>query len=119
MSESVLQEKSFKFALRIVKVCQYLQEQKQEFILSKKLLSSGTEIGAIIEEARQGENRSDFSHKLSIANKEAFRTNYWLRLLRDAKHLTEKQAESLLQDCEEIQKMLISSLKSTKNNDVS
>ncbi len=115
MSNSILQEKSYKFALRIVKLSQYLNDEKHEFVLSKKILDSGTAIGVLVEEARQGENRSDFSQKLSIANKEAFKTNFWLRLLRDGDFLNEKHAQSLLDDCEELQKMLISSLKTTRN----
>ena len=115
MSESILVEKSYKFALRIVKLSQFLNDEKHEFVLSKKILDSGTSVGVLIEEARQGENRTDFSQKLSIANKEAFKTNFWLRLLRDGEFITEKQAESLLNDCEELQKMLISSIKTTKN----
>ena len=117
MSESILQEKSYKFALRIVKLSQYLNDDKREFVLSKKILDSGTAIGVLIEEAKQGENRADFSQKLSIANKEAFKTNFWLRLLHDSGFLNEKQAKSLLDDCEELQKMLISAIKTTKNTD--
>ena len=116
MSENVLQEKSYKFALRIVKLSQYLNDEKQEFVLSKKILDSGTAVGVFIEEAKQGEDRDDFAQKLSIANKEAFKTNFWLRLLRDGEFLNEKQAQSLLNDCEELQKMLIASLKSTKSS---
>jgi len=115
MSDSILQEKSYKFALRIVKLSQYLNDEKHEFVLSKKILDSGTAIGVFVEEAKQGENRTDFLQKLSVANKEAFKTNFWLRLLRDGGFLSEKQVQSLLDDCEEIQKMLISSLKTTKN----
>ena len=115
MSDSILQEKSYKFALRIVKLSQFLNDEKREFVLSKKILDSGTSVGVLIEEARQGDDRTDFSQKLSVANKEAFKTNFWLRLLRDSDFITEKQAESLLNDCEELQKMLISSLKTTKN----
>jgi four helix bundle protein len=117
MSESILQEKSYKFALRIVKLSQYLNDEKREFVLSKKILDSGTAVGVLIEEARQGENRSDFSQKFSLANKEAFKTNFWLRLLRDGNFLSEKQAQSLLDDCEELQKMLIASLKTAKKSD--
>ena len=113
MNKSILQEKSYVFALRIVKLCEFLSEEKREFILSRRILESGTSIGVLIEEARQGEDRSDFRHKLSIANKEAFKTNFWLRLLRDSDYINDKQAESRLKDCEELQKMLISSLKST------
>ncbi|MGI9034473.1 MAG: four helix bundle protein [Pyrinomonadaceae bacterium] len=117
MSENVLQEKSYKFALRIVKLSQYLHDEKHEFVLSKKILDSGTAIGVLIEEARQGENKTDFLQKFSVANKEAFETNFWLRLLRDGDFLSEKQAQSLLNDCEELQKMLISSLKTAKKSE--
>ena len=117
MSENILQEKSYKFALRIVKLSQYLNDEKREFVLSKKILDSGTAIGVLIEEAKQGENRADFTQKFSVANKEAFKTNFWLRLLRDGDFLSEKQAQSLLADCEELQKLLISSLKTAKQSD--
>jgi four helix bundle protein len=117
MSESILQEKSYKFALRIVKLSQFLNDEKHEFVLSKKILDSGTSIGVLVEEAKQGENRSDFSQKLSVANKEAFKTNFWLRLLRDGGFLSEKQSQSLLDDCEELQKMLISAIKTTKSSE--
>ncbi len=117
MSENILQEKSYKFALRIVKLSQYLNDEKHEFVLSKKILDSGTAIGVIIEEAKQGENRTDFLQKFSVANKEAFKTNFWLRLLRDGGFLNEKQAQSLLNDCEELQKLLIASLKTAKKSD--
>lgn len=117
MSENTLQEKSFKFALRIVKLSQYLNDEKHEFVLSKKILDSGTAIGVLIEEARQGENKPDFLQKYSVANKEAFKTNFWLRLLRDGGFLNEKQARSLLDDCEELQKMLISSLKTARKSE--
>lgn len=114
MSDSILQEKSYKFALRIVKLSQFLNDEKREYVLSKKILDSGTAIGVLVEESRQGENRTDFLQKLSVANKEAFKTNFWLRLLRDSGFISEKQSGSLLNDCEELQKMLISSLKTTK-----
>lgn len=117
MSKSVLLEKSYKFALRIVKLSQYLNDEKREFVLSKKILDSGTAIGVLIEEAQQGENRADFLQKYSVANKEAFKTNFWLRLLRDGGFLSEKQSQSLLDDCEELQKMLISAIKTTKSSE--
>lgn len=117
MTESILQEKSYKFALRIVKLSQYLTDEKREFVLSKKVLDSGTSVGVLIEEARQGENRGDFTQRLSIANKEAFKTHFWLRLLRDTEQLNVKQADSLIHDCEELQKMLISSLKTSRATD--
>lgn len=117
MSKSILLEKSYKFALRIVKLSQYLNDEKREFVLSKKILDSGTNIGIFIEEGQQGENRTDFLQKYSVANKEAFKTNFLLRLLRDGGFLSEKQSQSLLDDCEELQKMLISAIKTTKSSD--
>ena len=116
MTKSILQDKSYAFALRIVKLCEFLSEEKHEYVLSRKILDSGTSIGVLIEEARQGEDRTDFRQKLSIANKEAFKTNFWLRLLRDSQFISDKQAASLLEDCEELQKMLVSSIKNTKEN---
>jgi four helix bundle protein len=115
MRNNVLKTKSYDFALRSVKLFQYLTAEHREYVLSKQLLRSGTSIGANIEEVFQGESRSDFIHKLSIANKEAFETHYWLRLLRDSDILTPKQAESLLQECDEIQRMLVAAIKTSKS----
>jgi four helix bundle protein len=114
MKENILLTKSYSFALRIVKLSQYLVQEKKEFVLSKQILRSGTSIGANIEEANQAESKADFIHKLSISNKEAFETHYWLRLLRDSDYLTDKLAESLLNDCDEVQKLLVSSIKTAK-----
>lgn len=114
MNKSILQDKSYNFALRIVKLSKFLSAEMREFSLSRKVLDSGTAIGVLIEEAKQGEDRRDFTQKLAIANKEAFKTNYWLRLLHDSEFLSEVQFISLLGDCEELQKMLISSLKTAK-----
>lgn len=102
MANKILLEKSYKFALRIVKLSQYLNDEKREFVLSKKILDSGTAIGVLIEEAHQGENRADFLQKYSVANKEAFKTNFWLRLLHDGEFINEKQFQSLISDCEEL-----------------
>jgi four helix bundle protein len=113
----VLQEKSYKFALRIVKLSQFLNDEKHKFVLSKKVLDSGTNIGILIEEGKQGENRPDFLQKYSVANKEAFKTNFILRLLRDGEFITETQAKSLLDDCEELQKMLIATLKTVRQSE--
>ena len=99
----------------MIKLFQFLASEKKEFVLSKQILRSGTSIGANIEEANQAQSKADFIHKLSIANKETFEKNYWLRLLRDSEILTEKQAESLLNDCEELQKLLTASIKTSKN----
>lgn len=98
----------------MIKLFQYLSAEKKEFVLSKQILRSGTSIGANIEEAYQGESKSDFIHKLAIANKEAFETHYWLRLLRDSGYLEKKIADSLLFDCDELQRILVSSIKTAK-----
>lgn len=111
---SILQEKSYNFALRTVKLNQYLTKEKHEHVLSRKVLDSGTAIGALIEEARQAGDRTDFSARFSLANKEAFKTNYYLRLLRDSGLIGEIEARSMLNDCEELQKMLIASLKTSR-----
>jgi four helix bundle protein len=99
----------------VIKACQYLIAEQKEYVLSKQLLRSGTSIGANIEEAYQAESKSDFIHKLAIANKEAFETHYWLRLLRDSGILTIRQAESLLNECDELQKMLVAAIRTSKS----
>ena len=113
--KEILREKSYAFALRIVNLSEYLHKEKHEYVLSRKVLDSGTNIGLFIEEGKQGIDTDDFRTRYAIANKEAFKTNFWLRLLRDGNFLNEKQAQSLLEDCEELQKMLISAIKTTKN----
>ena len=113
--ENVLKDKSYKFALRIVKLYKHLIEEKKEYVLSKQALRSGTSIGANICEGNQAQSKPDFIHKLSIAHKESFETEYWLCLLRDSEFITEKQSESLLQDCRELQKILTTSIKTAKN----
>ena len=112
----ILKEKSYSFALRVVKLSQFLNAEKREFVLSKKILDSGTNIGILIEEGKQGEDRSDFLQKYSIANKEAFKTNFLLRLLRDGEYLSAAHATSLLDDCEELQKILIATLKTLRKS---
>lgn len=114
MKTNILKERSFEFALRVVKLCRLLAAEQKDFVLSKQVLRSGTSIGVNIEEAYQGESKSDFIHKLAIANKEAFETHYWLRLLRDSSMLTSKQADSVLGECDELQRMLVSAIKTAK-----
>lgn len=113
----ILQEKSYNFALRIVKLSEFLHDEKHEYVLSKKIRDSGTNIGLLIEEGKQGENRTDFIQKYSIANKEAFRSHFLLRLLRDSEFVTQPQAESLLADCGELQGLLITSLRTARKNE--
>jgi four helix bundle protein len=113
--ENALKDKSYKFALRVVKLYKHLTDEKKEYVLSKQILRSGTSIGANVTEGNQAQSKADFVHKLSIAHKESFETEYWLCLLRDGEFITEKQAESLLEDCKEVQKILTTSIKTAKN----
>ncbi len=113
MSESIIKNKSYAFALRIVKAYKYLSWEKKEFVLSKQLLRSGTAIGANVTEAIGGITKADFSAKISIAYKEALETEYWLQLLKDSEYLDEKIFNSLIEDCVELSKILFSILKTT------
>lgn len=112
--ESAIKDKSFRFAVRVVKLYQFLLESKKEFVISKQLLRSGTAVGALISEAKYAESRADFKHKMSIAQKEIGESIYWLELLRETKYLTDKQFKDLNNDAVEIIKMLTSIIKSTK-----
>jgi len=109
-----IRDKSYAFALRIVRLSEYLHDEKREYVLSRKILDSGVNIGLLVEEGKQGENRADFLQKFSVANKEAFKTNFLLRLLRDGDFIKETQVRSLLDDCEELQKMLIATIKTVR-----
>ncbi len=109
-----LRDKSYIFAIEIVKICRYLTAEKKEYVVSKQLLKSGTSIGANVEEANQAESKADFIHKLSISNKEAFETQYWLRILRDTEYLEQNISVQLLNQCEELIKILIASIKKAK-----
>ena len=110
----ILREKSFRFALRIIKLYKFLVAEKRESVMSKQVLRSGTSIGANIVEASQAQSKADFIHKLSISLKEAFETQYWIELLREAEYLSSDQGHSLLQDCQELQKILTISIKTAK-----
>ncbi len=116
MKNNIIVEKSYSFALRVVKLSQYLIKNKKEFILSKQILRSGTSIGANIEEAIGGQSKKDFLNKMSIAYKEARETGYWLRLLKDSNILSENNFISIYKDLEEIIKILTKIQKTTKNN---
>jgi len=115
MKRNIIQEKSYAFAIRTVKLYKYLIEEKRERVLSKQILRSGTAIGANVEEAIGGQSRKDFVSKLSIAYKEARETNYWLRILMDTGYIKEKDALSLIQDCDELLKIIGSIQKTVRN----
>jgi len=108
--------KSEAFGLRIIKLCKYISDDKSQFVISKQLLRSGTSIGANVAEAKHAESSKDFISKLSIALKESAETAYWLRLLHDNNILTQKQYDSIYNDCESLGKILTSIIKTKKKN---
>ena len=114
--KSILLDKSLLFAARIVKLHKYLTNEKKEHIISKQIVRSATSIGANANEAIYGQSKADFIAKLQISLKETAETEYWLRLLVLSEYITEKEGESLLRDCLEIKKILISTLKTAKEN---
>ena len=111
---NIIEEKSFAFAIRIVNLYKHLNEKKKEFVLSKQLLRSGTSFGANIAEAEQAQSKPDFISKMNIALKEASETKYWIKLLTSTNYLTELESVSILDDCIELEKMLVSIIKSSK-----
>ena len=114
-SLGILEEKTYAFALRIIKAYNFLT-QKNEFVLSKQLLRSGTSIGANCREATYAQSKMDFVNKLSIALKETNETIYWLELLHDSDYISDKSFSSIHDDGLEILKLLISIIKTSKNN---
>ena len=113
--KSNIEQKSFLFSIRIVKLSRYLQEERKEYILSKQIMRSGTSIGANVVESQQAQSRADFISKLNIALKEAVETNYWLRLLHATDFLSESEFSSVISDCRELEKMLTAIIKTTRN----
>lgn len=116
--DNIILDKSFTFAVRIVKLYKYLCDEKKEYVLSKQLLRSGTSIGANINEAQAGQSKADFISKMSIASKEARETKYWIDLLikTDYLDINENYVQSLVTDIEEIIKLLTSIVKSSQGN---
>ena len=110
---NVIRDKSFTFALRIVKMYKFLIEKK-EFILSKQLLRSGTAIGALVREAEHAESKADFIHKMAIAQKEANETDYWIELLYKSDYLDNSQYNSIIADIKELNKILASIIITSK-----
>lgn len=116
MSErkSIIKDKSFAFAIRIVKLFQYMVAEKKEYVLSKQLLRSGTAIGALVREAQNAESSKDFIHKLGIAQKECDEAMYWLDLLKATDYLTNKEFESVNNEAIELLKMIRSAIITSK-----
>ena len=119
-TDNVIVIKSKAFALRIIKLYQYLCQEKKEFVLSKQVLRSGTSIGANVKEAICGQSKADFYAKLSIAYKEASETEYWLELLHESGYLDDTSFESIYRDSKELLKLLASITKTqkTSNSDI-
>jgi four helix bundle protein len=115
MKDNVVLMKSFQFSVRIIRIYQSLVSEKKEFVLSKQLLKSGTSIGANIEEAAGGISSKDFIAKMSVAYKEARETKYWLRLMHETDYLDDKLFNSLVDDCEELAKLLYTIINTSKN----
>ena len=113
-AENIVREKSYAFALRIVKAYKYLAEEKKEYVLSKQLLRCRTSVGANVEEAIGGQTPKDFFSKLNVSYKEARETMYWLRLLKDSDVLNEKELDSLMKNCDELLKIIGTIIKTMK-----
>lgn len=116
MSKNVVKDKSFGFAIRTVRLYQFMVTEKKEFVLSKQLLRAGTSVGAMVREAEHAETKKDFIHKMAIAQKEINESIYWLELLKETNYLNVSEFESLNNDAIEIIKLITSIIKSTKAN---
>jgi four helix bundle protein len=114
MERNLIQDKSKIFALRVIRLYQYLCDAKKEYVLSKQILRSGTSIGANVREAQRGQSKADFYAKLYIALKEADETAYWLELLYESNYINKDEFESIYVDCEELIKLLVSITKKQK-----
>ena len=114
--KNIIEEKSFKFAIRIVNLYKYITDNKKEYILSKQLLRCGTSIGANVSEAERGQSRADFYAKMNIALKEANETEYWLRLLQATDYLNDTECSSILKDINEIISILVAITKTSKTD---
>jgi TIGR02436 family protein len=115
MGKNVLKDKSFAFALRVVNAYKYLTQEKHEYILSKQLLKCGTAIGALIREAEYAQSTPDFINKMSIALKETNETEYWLMLLKESEFIDDSVYLSIINECQELLRLLISSINTSKN----
>ncbi len=114
MSESIIKDKSLKFAVRIVRLSQHLKEEREEFVLAKQILRCGTSVGANVRESRNAESDLDFIHKLAIAQKECDETCYWLELLFLTNYLNETEYNSMNSDAIELLKIIKSIILTVK-----
>ncbi len=111
-----IKDKSYKFALKIIKLVNILPKNTSGLVISKQIMRSGTSIGANVEEAQGGSSKKDFTNKMTISKKEARETRYWLRLIKDSALLKHAQVEELLNECDEIVKILTAIVKTSKEN---
>lgn len=114
--KNVIRKKSFDFAVRVVKLCQFVSKTYHESVLTRQLLKSGTSIGANIRESNNAESGADFIHKLGIAQKECDETLYWLELMKATGYLTENEFDSVAKDCQELMKIIRSIILTRKAN---
>ena len=116
MNDGIVAQKSYDFAIRVVKLYKYLSKEHNEYVLSKQVLRSGTAIGALIREAKFAQSKADFISKMSIALKEANETHYWIDLLHDTEYINNNMYLNIEKDINEIVSLLVSIVKSSKNN---
>ena len=112
--DNIIATKSYAFAVRCVNLYKYLCDVKNDYTIGRQLMRSGTSIGANVKEATRGVSKADFTAKMSISLKEASESEFWIELLRDTGYITEQQADSMLQDCQELLKLLMSIVKTSK-----
>ena len=115
-ANNILADKTISFAIRIVNCCKFLVTDQKEFVMSKQVLRSGTSIGANVHECIQAQSKADFVSKMGIALKEASETSYWLTLLNKTGYMSDSMFDSIKSDLDEIMKIIISSIKTTKKN---
>ena len=115
-TDNMIVEKSKEFAIRTVRLYQHLEEKNQGFVLSKQVLKSGTSIGANVKEASRAQSKADCIAKMQIALKEASETEYWIELLMETKYITEKAGTSLLEDCRALIRLIMTIVKTAKEN---
>ncbi len=118
MKDNIIKKLSYEFAIKIVTLYKLISKDKNEYILSKQILRSGTSVGALVREAEQAESKADFIHKLSIALKEANETSYWLELLKDTEFISEKIFLEYKKDLDTLLKLLVSIIKTSKKNNL-
>ena len=112
--DNIIATKSYAFAVRCVNLYKYLCEVKNDYTIGRQLMRSGTSIGANVKEATRGVSKADFTAKMSISLKEASESEFWIELLRDTDYITTEQAESMLADCQELLKLLMTIVKTSK-----